>query len=282
MGQARFLPDFLESYFQHTRRIPQIYLVVNSIKIVGHSQVPIKITPMAFFTGNLGIGKSISQESQDMTMSGNVTYVTCQANSLIELDKAADWLENYARKYLGEIITNFDEQRPTFQNAPFSLQNVMTGKLEKARLLEFHIDKADFICDTIQSIRTEAITMSKNEINIGDNATVYGDIVAANSIRNSLNKVSLAEVPSELKERLKELTIAIEKMSKSLPKENAQQVARDLETLVAEATSDFPRKEWWQLSVDGLKKAAMNLGEIGKPVLELASLIAAMLTGKPS
>ena len=58
-------------------------------------------------------------------------------------------------------------------------------------------------------------------------------------------------------------------MGEALPQEKAEQVARDLQTLVAEASSKKPRKQWWQLSIEGLKKTAKDVGEIGKPVLEL-------------
>lgn len=67
----------------------------------------------------------------------------------------------------------------------------------------------------------------------------------------------------------------------SQAKEGAEQVARDLETLTAEATSKEPRRKWWELSIEGLKDAAKNIGEIGKPVLELATRIVAILSGLP-
>lgn len=65
-----------------------------------------------------------------------------------------------------------------------------------------------------------------------------------------------------------------------MPTQTAKQVARDLENLVAEATSPEPRKQWWQLNIDGLKKAAQGIGEIGKPVLQLAVLLVPLLLGK--
>jgi hypothetical protein len=272
-GQIRFLPDFMEHSFYHMTRIPQIYVLVESIRKVGFSQIPIYITPMVFFKGG---------EARRLAERGNVTYVTCEAESRIAVENATGWLFDYVKRYKGEIITNFDEQRPTFENAPFSLQNVMQGKLDKVQLQEFHIHQAEIICDSIERIHTEAMTMSKNEINIGDNATIYGDVVAAQSIKNSFNKVASSEAPDDVKDLLKKLAVAVEKMSESLPKETAQQAARDLETLVAEATSKSPRKEWWQLSVEGLKKAAINVGEIGKPVLELAGKVVMLLMGMPS
>jgi len=66
-------------------------------------------------------------------------------------------------------------------------------------------------------------------------------------------------------------------MGEALPQEKAEQVARDLQTLVAEESSKKPRKQWWQLSIEGLKKTAKDVGEIGKPVLELVAKIVLIL-----
>ncbi|MBI4849574.1 MAG: hypothetical protein HY808_13565 [Nitrospirae bacterium] len=143
-------------------------------------------------------------------------------------------------------------------------------------------EKLEALSPTPKLIIQGDLTMSTNEIMIGDNATIYGDVVAAHSIQNSFNKAASAEIPDDLKDLLKQLATAVGKMSESLPKETAQQAARDLDTLVAEATSKAPRKAWWQLSVDGLKKAAENIGAIGKPVIELAGKIVSILIGMPS
>jgi hypothetical protein len=271
-GQTRFLPDFLERHFHHMTRIPQMYLLVDAIEVSGYSRATLQITPMVFFT------KVRSQRTEER---GNVTYVTCRADSLLELDRAADWLDEYVRRYEGEIMTNFDEQRPAFQDAPFSLQNVMNARVNKSILQEFHINRAEIVCDTIQRIHAEAITMSKNEISIGNNATIHGDVVAAASIRNSFNKAESAGASNKLKNLLKKLAVEVEKLNEVLPKETAQQVARDLDTLVGETTSPTPRREWWQLSLHGLTKAAKNVGEIGEPVLKLAGMIVDLLTAKP-
>lgn len=143
-------------------------------------------------------------------------------------------------------------------------------------------EKLEALSPTPKLIIQGDLTMSTNEIMIGDNATIYGDVVAAHSIQNSFNKAASSEIPDDLKDLLKQLATAVGKMSDSLPKETAQQAARALDTLVSEATSKAPQKEWWQLSVDGLKKAAANVGAIGKPVIELAGKIAAILIGMPS
>jgi hypothetical protein len=148
-GQVKFLPKFLEEHFYHMNRIPQIYVQVDNIStfIKDNSTTPVKITPMVFFKG-----ESIRRKESWREQIGSVTYVTCRADSLNELNRASDWLQWYADKYHGEIITNFDEQRLVFKDAPFSLQNVMSGRLDKYQVQDLNIEHAEIICN-IQYLR---------------------------------------------------------------------------------------------------------------------------------
>lgn len=262
--------------------IPQIYILVDHLDILvkEKSASPVKITPIVFFRSEMPVFPIEIRKRRIGEKIGIVTYVTCPADSLNELDKAADWLNWYAQRFHGEIVTNFDEQRPIFQDAPFSLQNVMSGRLDEYRMREFQIEHAKFVYNTIQYIHSEATTMTQIEVKLGNGVTIIGDFVVANSIKDSFNKVSSSNAPDELKDLLKKLVAAVGKITEQLPKETAQQVARDLDTLVAESTSPAPRKQWWQLSIEGLKKAAQDIGEIGKPVLELAGQLVPLLLSK--
>jgi len=117
-------------------------------------------------------------------------------------------------------------------------------------------------------------------INIEHGSSV-GNLVVANSINNSFNKIESAEISSELKQTLQDLAKAVGEMTSSMSKESAEQVARDLETLTSEAISKTPRRKWWQLSANGLKKAAENVGKIGLPVLNLVTTLITILSKKP-
>lgn len=115
------------------------------------------------------------------------------------------------------------------------------------------------------------------QIIIGRGTTISGDFVVADSIANSFDKAQSASVADELKDLLKGLAKAVGNITEALPKETAEQAARDLEMLTAEVTSQAPREKWWRLSMEGLKKAAQDIGEIGKPILELVALIVPIL-----
>ena len=267
-GQVRFLPEFLERHFYHMEKLPQIYMRVDTIEKLKDRREPVRVTPIIFFT---------SDSVEHLEQRANVSYVTCRSDTLEELDRAADWLSHYVSRYGGEIVTNYDQQRPPFQNAPFSLENVMTGNIDLSRLHEFNIQDAVIICDSIRKVHVEAMTMSKTEVKLGDGTTIFGDFVVANSIRDSFNKVASSDIPGDQKELLVKLAKEVGKMCEALPKEIAEQATRDLETLTVEATSKSPRKQWLELSVEGLKQAARNVGAIGKPVLELVALIIPLL-----
>lgn len=118
----------------------------------------------------------------------------------------------------------------------------------------------------------------KTEVLLGDNATISGDFVVANSIKNSFNKAKSSGVPDELKELLQELAIAVGKMSEALTAGEAKRVARALETLTDEATSEQPQKKWWSVSVDGLTEAAKSIGKIGEPIIQILARIVPFLS----
>lgn len=129
IGKVKFLPNFLENHFRHMSRIPQIYVLVDDLEVVSTDRLaePIKITPMVFFnTKSFRLQTEIEKEFQ---FNQGVTYVNCDAHSNEELERACDWIQLYVSQYSGAIITNFDEQRPAFKAAPFSLQNIMNSDL---------------------------------------------------------------------------------------------------------------------------------------------------------
>ena len=81
-----------------------------------------------------------------------------------------------------------------------------------------------------------------------------------------------------MKETLKQLTVAVEEMKKELPKEKADKAANYMEKLVDEATKEEPDSEWYSVSINGLLKAAENIGKVGDAVITLAGKVSTILT----
>lgn len=267
VGQLRFLPQFLDEYFRHYIRIPQLYVQVSELRRLSDDGYPITVTPMVFFDAEGKLGKQ-----------HNVTYVQCSSFDDKEFDRASAWIEGYVQRYGSTILTNFDQQRPTFADVPFSLQAVMTNRLNTTAINSLHIYRAELIQPEIDKIFAEKADMTTNiSVTLGDGTVIHGDMVVANSIRDSFNHVATADSPDDIKETLKQLVPAVIKLIEGLDKESAAEVARDLETLTAEATNAIPRQKWWQLSIDGITTAAEKVADVGKPVLEILAKLTPLL-----
>jgi hypothetical protein len=267
VGQLRFLPPFLDEYFGHYTRVRQLYLQVSELIRTSNQGIPITVTPMVFFAAE---GEHRREH--------NVTYVQCSAFHDAEFDRAAEWIEGYVSQYGSSILTNFDQQRPTFAAVPFSLQSVMTNQLNNSAIESVYIHNAEIVQSEFHKIFLERADMSTNiSVTLGDGTVIHGDMVVANSIKNSFNRAANADSSDEVKETLKELAVAVGKLIDGLDKEGASEVARDLDSLTSEATSDSPRKKWWQLSIDGITDAAQKTADLGKPVLEILSKLTPLL-----
>ena len=119
------------------------------------------------------------------------------------------------------------------------------------------------------------------EINQTISGTVHGSVLAAKTITNCLNTVQ-SQADSEIKQLLTDLLKQIEELNSKVPAEKSQdieQISRDAEDLVNEVNSDKPRKRNSQFSLEGIKEAAIKLGETAKPIIEIAEKISPFLLG---
>lgn len=158
--------------------------------------------------------------------------------------------KEYSVKQLLDGIEKKEERMNAYENTPGS------GSI--------HIFGSEV---TIGNSKKEIEKMSKISVQLGDNAIIHGDFVVANKIKDSFNKAASSNVSDNLKAILENLAIEIGKINEQLPKEQAEQVANDLQSLTNEATSEKPRKKWWELSAEGIKEAAQSVGEVGKSAL---------------
>jgi hypothetical protein len=138
------------------------------------------------------------------------------------------------------------------------------------------IERAEFHDTNVENL--EVRNMTQNTIKL-ENTTILGNFTAnqAELIQDSFNTAGNADIQPELRELLKSLSEQVARMVADMPPDQAQDVIDNLSTLVREAVKPKPRREWWSLSVEGLTKAAQNIGDIGKPVLETAGRIVSLL-----
>ena len=124
------------------------------------------------------------------------------------------------------------------------------------------------------------IEKKEKVIEIGNNAQISAPAVIADQIENSFNALAKSDLNDETKTLLEQLLKAISEINKQTKPEQAEtaeSMARDAEDLVKEATSAKPRRKWYEVSIDGLKQAAINLGEVATPVLEIVGKLTPLL-----
>lgn len=110
-----------------------------------------------------------------------------------------------------------------------------------------------------------------------ENSSIGGNVIVADIIKDSFNIIQDAPIKDELKKQLQLLTEAVNNIITVMTKEEAEEVADDMKRLAEEATKSSPSKKRYPVSIEGLTKAAENLGEIGKPVIKLAGKVLALL-----
>ncbi len=119
-----------------------------------------------------------------------------------------------------------------------------------------------------------------NNISIGDGNHIGGSVVAAGKITNSFNQLSQSKADEVVKQLLTDLLKKIEALNAKVPASQHQKVedmANDVEILVNETKRESPRAAWYQLSLTGLKDAAIALKEFGEPVYEMAEKLSQIL-----
>lgn len=257
-GRYQVVPDPIRTYFGHLRGVPKFYFMVEEIQQTGNLFGPVQITPVIMMR---------SRNGENL-----VSYYTCRADRAEDLDQAADWLSDYARQYQSEILTNYDEQRPAFENVPFSLQHLTNDELQLWRLKELGIPLEQVVLN--QEVIMKKIDQSKKITINGDNT---GNAVIAETIQNSFNHIQQSGASEDIKTLLTDLVTKVDEMCKALPEEEAETVKQDLETFTKEAAKEKPREKFLEISVESIKKAAENIRDIGKPVLEIVAKLLPLL-----
>ncbi len=111
--------------------------------------------------------------------------------------------------------------------------------------------------------------------------TVGKDInqVTAKKIEGSFNRVVQSHQSDEVKTLLQQLSNEVAKIAAQQSTDDADATADALDTLTKEATRSAPRKEWWELSAQGIRDAALAVGAIGSTAVELTKKLSGLLFG---
>jgi len=120
-------------------------------------------------------------------------------------------------------------------------------------------------------------SVSEYKINFGDNATVHGDVIVAQTIQDSFNKLKDGDANADLKAKLEALHRKVAEMAVNLAGERARETARDLDGFTKEATSGSPRRRWFELNGKSIIEVAQTVGAVGLPVIKLVEEIMKLL-----
>jgi hypothetical protein len=121
------------------------------------------------------------------------------------------------------------------------------------------------------------MVMEQKTIKIGAGATVNAPVVMADRIENSFNTLAAAKIDENVKTLMGELLKQVAEAGNAMPKEAADELARDAETLTKEVASAAPRRKWYEFSIENIKQAAIAVGEVGGPILKTAGKLLPLL-----
>lgn len=144
---------------------------------------------------------------------------------------------------------------------------------DEATLVLGHQELVD-LSREVKNVRQEKV------ISIGNDAQISAPVVIANNIENSFNTLMESDIDDDLKTLLDQLLKAVNELNKEVSQDKADEakaMARDTEALVKEATSSKPRHRWYAVSLKGLKQAAINIGEVADPVLNIVMKLTPLL-----
>nr|WP_321253302.1 hypothetical protein [uncultured Ruegeria sp.] len=129
----------------------------------------------------------------------------------------------------------------------------------------------------VTKIFTSEVNMNTKTINIGAGAQVNAPVVVAETIENSFQTIDRSNVGTDLKDAVSALLSEIARASEHMNSDQANELARDAETLTKELASEKPRESWYNLALENIKKIAKDVGDVGVPILKSAAALAPLI-----
>lgn len=124
----------------------------------------------------------------------------------------------------------------------------------------------------------------EQEVSEKEKIVIEGSVIGSSIVLGDKNQVQQTFQDSfnvghnaEIASTLAQLTQAVQEMLAHLPAGQAEETADDLERLQEELQKPKPNIKWYSVSIDGLIKAAENVGKVGAPVIALAQKLLELL-----
>lgn len=228
-GKVRFLQDAglddTAAYVHHASPLIVFVEKIEGIPTHREQTEDITISPVVLFDTTSHDALAVRQWGSGKSY--GYTFVYCEPQSGHELNTAAEWLETYAAKFDGRIITNFDERSPLLADAPLSYQRLVRKDYERV-IIEHLYFNGEKLADRIDRVVSEYVNYGQvarlgSEIHaekvmseqskytiLGGSQGAVGDNSRSDNnlfVQAGLSKpVDLAELAKQLSQVRKEMT----------------------------------------------------------------------------
>lgn len=201
-AELTFIPAELEKLYADYREVPKVYLRVTELRKPAHPQS----------RSGAGLTVSVAATFEGVWEKRHgvyVTYANFDPGTPASFRETVEWLEQeyVQRLHQGRILTDFDQQRSHFANAPFSLAKVMSGTLQIAEVRDALARIGD-MDDTEEILiggqRRLAIYMA-NFNNFGNVQGTFGQNFGTVNVNQPLSTVDGAALAAELRRLRDEL-----------------------------------------------------------------------------
>ncbi len=129
------------------------------------------------------------------------------------------------------------------------------------------------------------VLSQENKVNMSNETTktitsgvyVEGDVNKSNLAGDNINiKI---EKNAQVEPLIEQLLSEIKTLNGKIPAQDFADMTEGVEKLISEGNRELPREKWYEASLEGIKDAALTVGEIAKPVLEIAEKLSPLLLG---
>jgi hypothetical protein len=196
-------------------------------------------------------------------------YVPFRPGAGGDLKRRLGWLETYVDRHGGTVITDFDEHRSRFRNAPFSLDKVANGGIDGSEVLDalagenwrfrsggrsltFVVDKLVLEQSqlSIERARISKIVTGDSFSNIGAGAIIINRSI----VRNALNRFAGPDAGT---------AAALRTITDHVARSGDPDAAENLEGFLEEVAREQPRKARLKTFWDGLVAVLPSVAQLG-------------------
>lgn len=201
-------------------------------------------------------------------------FATADGDLFARLEELGETLTNEARTIEGLLITGQeDAARQRIIEAAQRLRPVEESVIRARRELREIQDRLGY---TRSTTTMEVATVNFRTISISG-GVFHAPVMIADRIERTV--ITAASAPTaELAAALTNLAEAVATMSATLPEDEAELAAHDLEEVTNLATSGENKPARWRRAIDGLLSAAKRAADAGAPVVDLIAKITQLVS----